>query len=77
MSDAPVEVTFGGDLPVIVTLSAVCDACATTILRVPRMEVQPHGWAMLRLEWWQSEGRACGHNDVGVRFVMQREEPKP
>ena len=62
------------DAEVTVTLSAVCAACATTLQRAPRMKIQQHGWAKLHLEWWQFSQRVCGHNDAGVRFVMQREE---
>ena len=65
----------GDDTEVTVTLSAVCDKCATTLQRVPRMKIQRHGWAALRLEWWQWSQRVCEHNDAGVRFVMQLEEP--
>lgn len=59
-----------------VTLSAVCDACATTLQRVPRMSVEfVGGWAALRLESWQVNQRICGHDNAGVRFVMQFEAP--
>lgn len=59
-----------------VTLSAVCDACATTLQRVPRLPVEfVGGWAALRLEWWQFTQRVCEHNNAGIRFVMQFEEP--